>query len=288
MSGNADTIEKKVKAAVKKTGLPTEIKATEILKRNNWIVFNEYPYIDKENNRVRTLDIQALKGAVQASEGGLKTVGELTENISDVELYIECKKSEKPWVFYIDHMPYAQIYSEIEGLCEKMFNKTFTIVIDEYAESGKLPKVSSRKEHVDILCKIPPRFEKIKYNIALSHQIVFVSHNTSENDGKDEIYSAEMQLLKALVHQDEKDKILSSARIENKKVIPIILLDGALFGCYFENQELCTPKIAYTRHLAYGLPNQKMPALIDVVTLDYFPEYLKLIESELFLHPETK
>ena len=54
-----------------------------------------------------------------------------------------------------------------------------------------------------------------------------------------------------------------------------------MFGCYYESEELRTPKIEYTRHLAHGLPNQKVPALIDVVTLSFFPQY-RLIGKEIF------
>ncbi len=47
-----ESIEAKVKKEVEKTGLPTEIKATEILKKNGWAVFNEYPYLDTNENKI--------------------------------------------------------------------------------------------------------------------------------------------------------------------------------------------------------------------------------------------
>jgi hypothetical protein len=92
------------------------------------------------------------------------------------------------------------------------------------------------------------------------------------DDVRDEIYTAEMQLFKALNYQERQDKRINFTRNTKRAIIPIILLNGDMFGCYYNKQELQTPKIKYTRHLAHGLPNQKIPALIDVVTLDYFEE----------------
>jgi hypothetical protein len=98
---------------------------------------------------------------------------------------------------------------------------------------------------------------------------------------KDEIYSAEMQIFKALKYQENKDNQNTAMQNPKKVVVPIILLNGNMFGCFYENDELKTPRIQYTRHLAHGLPHQQIPALLDVVTLEYFPEYVKLITKQL-------
>ena len=102
---------------------------------------------------------------------------------------------------------------------------------------------------------------------------------------QEEFYEGKMQVLKALRHKDEEDRTKTSET--SAIVIPIIVFDGHIFECYYDDRgELSTPEIEYTRYLAHGLPNQRLPALIDVVTLNYFPEYLKLIENEI--QPETK
>jgi len=136
------------------------------------------------------------------------------------------------------------------------------------------------REHVTIFGKIPVRFETIKYKIVLSQQSIFKE--------KKDFHTGKMQILKALRHKDEEDKANpSEERPSPIKVIPIIVFDGHLFECYYDDDgELATPEIEYTRYLAHGLPNQRLPALIDVVTLSYFPEYLKLIENEI--QPKTK
>jgi len=81
-----DTL-KNLKEDIIKSGLPTEIQVTNLLRQDNWIVINQYPYVDQKEHKVRTLDILA---------------GKLFKNGKLCILYIECKKGvDHPWVFYV-------------------------------------------------------------------------------------------------------------------------------------------------------------------------------------------
>lgn len=291
---NSNSFENNLKRAIEATGLPTEMSATKTLTELGWAVQNEYPYVDRENKRVRTLDIKAVATFRKGYEKPIKDI--LKESIR-CELYIECKKSNKPWIFYLDTMTDAEISFRIERLAGDFTTDTYNTILDFYKqliensdtiEEGKLPK--------SILTEIPAKFQRLSYKIALSHKIIFAKLNEEENTangrpkapkttgevdkGRDEIYSAEMQIFKALNHQEKQDKLTASPQTK-RMVIPIILLNGNMFGCYYDGEKLQTPKIEYTRHLAHGLPNQKVPALIDVVTLSYFSQYLKLIGQEI-------
>lgn len=278
-----NSLEDKVKKAIVATGLPTEISATKILTELGWDVQNEYPYVDRENKRVRTLDIKA----VASFSKGNKPIGDILEGSIRCELYVECKKSDKPWVFHLDTMTLAEMSFGIDRLAEDITTDTYNTVLDFYKKSAENPNaIEEGKLPKSILTEIPAKFNSLRYKIALSHQIVFIKSVEEKNkidEGRDEIYSAEMQIFKALSHQEKQDKLTASSQTNRRRiVIPIILLNGNMFGCYYENEELRTPKIEYTRHLAHGLPNQKVPALIDVVTLSYFPRYLRLIGKEIF------
>jgi hypothetical protein len=246
------------------TGLPTEIIATKILTDNQWSVENEHPYTDNENNKVRTLDVKATKIFAKKDNSLLKT------DALHCELYIECKKSSKPWVFYLDTMTRAELKYNLKRKFGDAISSTFI------------------QKKPSILSEIPLGLDTLNYKLALSHQIVFVKTEDEKStlgkakkaeDEKDEIYSAEMQIFKALNNQErlETDTLILKRRI----VVPIILLSGRMFGCYFEDGVLKTPEIQYTRHLAHGLPNQQIPAILDVVTLNYFPEYIKLLTQEV-------
>lgn len=293
---NADSFESKVKKAIEASGLPTEITATKILTDYGWRVQNEYPYVDRENKRVRTLDIKATATFSKNKGNNPKPIVDYFKDANICELYIECKKSDKPWVFYLDTMTNAELFFTFDRFTENIRTNSNTInnvvksseklvTNTEAYEEGKLPK--------SILTEIPIKFKILKYHISLSHQIVFAKTNEPKStmdekklkdridEGKDEIYSAEMQIFKALNHQEKMEKRNSSIPNGRRLIIPIILLNGNLFGCYYENQELLTPKIEYTRHLAHGLPHQQVPALIDVVTLNYFPQYIRLLTKEI-------
>jgi len=144
------------------------------------------------------------------------------------------------------------------------------------------PDVKVEQKPDTIFGKIPVSFETLVYKIALSQQNVFLNKKI-----KDEFYEATMQLLKSLWHKDEENKANSEEAFPySLNVIPIIVFDGQMFECYYDDTgELKTPEIKYTRFLSHGLPKQRFPVLIDIVTLSYFPEYLKLIETEL--QPKT-
>jgi len=75
-----------LKKDIIQSGLPTEIQVSNLLKQDNWIVINQYPYIDEKTQKIRTLDIQSVKSF---------------ENGKTCHLFIECKKStDHPWIFY--------------------------------------------------------------------------------------------------------------------------------------------------------------------------------------------
>ncbi|XHH08171.1 MAG: hypothetical protein ACFCUE_11435 [Candidatus Bathyarchaeia archaeon] len=285
-----DAFEKRVKEAIEKTGLPTEIRATKTLVDNGWRVQNEFPYVDMENQKIRTLDIKAVN--IFSKESPKNSSEIFPKNDIDCELFIECKKSDKPWVFYLDTLTNRDILHRMDRLADDVVSGTFNTIIDFYSKEPKSKELEKSKIKRSLLTKIPAKISSLNYKIALSHQILFVKQVSDENlsvkgnndkakarseEDKDEIYSAEMQIFKALNYQNTTDK---SVLEYQRAIIPIILLNGSMFGCYYENQELKTPKIEYTRQLAYGLPHQQVPALLDIVTLDFFPQYIKLINKE--------
>jgi hypothetical protein len=259
--------EEKVKKAILKTGLPTEIKVTKMLKDAGWSVFNEYPYLDREENKMRTLDITAKKVFLKSKN---TEDGSLKIDLA-CELYLECKKSTKQsWVFYTELFPESFTAFSLSRLSYDIVYGTFNAALRAYLTG--IENINGHTEHVTIFSKIPLRFESMKYKIALSQQNVF--------NEKQEFYEGKMQVLKALLHKDEEEKAKPPKNPFSVKVIPIIVFDGRMCECYYEGGKLSTPEIEYTRYLAHGLPNQRFPALIDVMTLNYFPKYLKFIEKE--------
>lgn len=73
---------------LRKTGYPTEIIASSVLRNRGWAVVHNPTYMDDVENRSREFDVQAGR----ILDGGPINLG--------IFLLIECKKSEKPWVFF--------------------------------------------------------------------------------------------------------------------------------------------------------------------------------------------
>ncbi len=125
---------KKLEEDIKKSGLPTEIKVSNILRKDNWIVINQYPYLDQKNQKIRTLDIIA---------------GKIFKNGKACILFIECKKSkEHQWVFYTSR-----------GFVESL---GFLIRIIEVA----IQRAQANKEIKRLLFSIHPSY-KVDYGIGL-------------------------------------------------------------------------------------------------------------------------
>ena len=255
MAVERETSESKIIKEIEKTGLPTEMVTTQILTANGWNVFNEYPYLDSEINQIRTLDIKAYKLIENVALKKPNNIGFFSE------LYIECKKAQKQtWVFFVT-------------------DKAKTAASFSHFKANRFIYGLVKKEDVPstILMNIPEEFSEIPYKIALSHQVV--------GGGKDDFFESKMQIVKALQHEDhESDNLTISAKDFVKSpmrwsVVPIIVFDGGLFECYFEKEQIRTCETNYVRCLVYGLPTQKIPILIDVVTLKYFSEYLKSLEN---------
>jgi len=87
------SLEERVKKEVEKSGMPTEIKVARILRKYDWLVRNQFAYLDTAENKLRSVDIKASK---------LEPIKD-TLLSKEITLYIECKKSIKQsWAFYTE------------------------------------------------------------------------------------------------------------------------------------------------------------------------------------------
>lgn len=255
-----------IRQAIEKTGMPTEIKVTNILRNHNWTVFNERPYLDPDEKRVRTLDISA--GIMKSQPKGKEIV--ITANI---ELFIECKRSKhQACVFHTENE------NDLSGFRSSKFSAFVfdRILFDVHQQQ------SENKKQIDNLNRIPIVYNRLKlpFRLALSHQVI--------GGGDDFMYEAYMQVIKALQclhdeHTEEKKQnkmgLVDLTKIEDI-FIPVVVFDGAMFACYFENGDLQIEKTQFARQIVNVLSNPETPAIIDIVSLEYFPEYLKNIEME--------
>jgi len=84
-----DLIER-VKEDIQKSGFPLEIEVSSILNKFGWEVQNQAFYLDEQEKKSRAIDIIASKFVAVKSESFTNY---------NTYLVIECKKSQKPWLF---------------------------------------------------------------------------------------------------------------------------------------------------------------------------------------------
>lgn len=63
--------------------------------------------------------------------------------------------------------------------------------------------------------------------------------------------------------------------------IPLILYEGGMYRYDYQIDKPHVEKINFIRFVSQGIPEAPIPVFIDVVDIEYFSDYLILIENEL-------
>lgn len=242
--------KKKILRNLEKTGFPTEIKATKILSLKGeidlskpyWTVVNQQSYYDDSEGKIRTIDILAER--LPSISQRMKR-----EEYKVCRLYIECKKSDKEkWIFYVRASgPYYLMPGIIET---RRTNEDRKYLKDTY-------------NPFDF---IPVSYKASNPYIGLSYQIAF--------RGKDTFYEAQMQALKSLFYSER------TIPAPNFFFIPIVLFDGEMYKYDISGEEEILERISYLRYVSQGIPESPVPVYVDVVDINAFSKYLKIIEDE--------
>jgi len=89
---DASDLLSRVKAEILKTGYPTQVRLADFLQRELWGVVQSPAYLDDVEGISREYDLRAYREWTVAGTSPPFLIG--------VYLIIECKKSDKPWVFF--------------------------------------------------------------------------------------------------------------------------------------------------------------------------------------------
>lgn len=182
----------KVKEWIEKTGYPFEIQLTKMLRKQGFSADISVPYRDINSNILREIDIVAEY--LIDLEGSLGIA---------INLIIECKKSEKPFVIFASEEEYSSC-SEINLKNYNANHKCASLFLA--GEASKLLK-------------------EVKQNISLGHTIV-EAFKTSDQY----IYSGIMGLTNAFLYYQKEFEQL--ATIENGLIcvnIPILAVNSDIY-----------------------------------------------------------
>jgi hypothetical protein len=263
-------LEKKIIEGMKKTGFSLEILAGSQFSNRGWSVRHQSIYHDVDENKSRYSDFIAHK--VIDREKGFSLFKRLNWTV-----IAECKKSDKPWIFY---SPPSDILTKDRALSTVFYTKV-------ESEPALLPK------------QILPLFVDNHYflkgsvdRIAQSAYVLFdkgkKSNERKGEKGYDQVFTATNQVLKALIFQrGSLKRNIKSTLVKNILLVfyAVIILEGKMFE--YTLDEAQEPKLTEKTYLKYRVnfldsPNSDPEVfIIDVITLEKLPEYAMWLEEEM-------
>lgn len=259
-------LEERIVEELQKTGFPTEIVSANILEQRGWTVTHNPSYLDPNEETSREHDIYAHRSWITQ---GIEYPYFLT-----VQIIVECKKSDKPWVFFT--VPRRGARSPSLRI-----------------RSGKhrgFPRHSKGNTEID------GDFEAFHHYFA-SGKVARTYHEPfkgrEQADRGQVIYAAVLAVTGATLFRDFESDVDGFTTIS----YPVIIFEGPLFEAEIDNAKKISVRRADHICLSYSFidpkdssdsPGDRLRMLlgtsgsftIDVVQADYWEQFLAVIEQE--------
>lgn len=253
-----------LKKEIRKTGYPLEIEISSILDKVWQTVVNTDTYYDRDEGKLRDIDIHAFDTLASRKMFpiALKT-----------GLVIECKKDDDfAWVFF--SRPFPEFCMEdIDG---------------QYVD--EVHCITKNTENYQIMEKI---FDKTSFHYqnivrrAITYDaFCLAAKKSSFSKKKREIFEAQNQIKKYIGYMIEQ-LIKASPQYSEYPIeidFPCIIFDGSMYEAIIENGRL---KLEKSNHIVLG-SSYRSPysiyekgVLIDIVHKSYFKDYQKLIRKDV-------
>lgn len=259
--------ERKILDDIKKSGYPLEIDVTHWLIENGWSVFPQYTYLDAETKKIRTIDalVIYLPG------------GSYFESFP--RLIVECKTSNKPWVFYTRPslaLDVAQFGKKgFDFLTWTTIPLTMISLFQQYVDwkPPKIPHVANWPKAIKELMGHLHFFQ----DLPRAHSC-YVAFQSKEDDAPSSFQRAVYQIRGATHYLSE----------ESPKwpLLATIVLRGKLFEYCRDGSNLRIKPVDHILYSTYELIEERefyqypAPTIIDVVKDDYFTNYLAVLKKD--------
>jgi hypothetical protein len=246
---------------IEKTGFVTELRAFSTLMSHGWSCEHSTTFEDKDENCSREIDIVATKTEF-IEDIGLQVV---------MHLVVEVKKANRPWIIFTTqpdlHTVGWRILSKAQNLYYSKENTLVPILNIDCIESGNPRELRSR---------VGKAFHELE----------------KEHKEKSQIYSALISASKAAYYFsvrygfEERKEFMPFQRSQIEIFIPVVLMNGKLVEVYSNSDheiEVIEQKYIPVE-LRYSSPSYRkgdwdIEFFPDVVTHDYFKEYLETMEG---------
>lgn len=247
---------KKIREYILKTGYPLEIEIGNILRKNGWLVGNQWPYLDKKDGKIRAIDILAMRMRPQQPQLGLLMI-------------VECKKGEKhEWAFYTQQKEneFLPMTGALVDLVRKLAKPPISDKLRQLYANATLGELFALKTHSSALLSRLSELHLLDKNIKIGVCNVVPS-------AKDDFFEATQQLISTFENMGE--------GIKSFIVFPVVVFDGEIYEFFQQENDL---KVLPINHVQFVSFEKSMtPCMIDVVRKTYFPTFLQIIENDFMI-----
>ncbi|MCX6764544.1 MAG: hypothetical protein NTU58_02440 [Candidatus Nealsonbacteria bacterium] len=208
--------KKEIIKDLEKTGFPLEVFVASELEKKDWMVYNGYLYIDEETGQSRELDLHGVKVDLCYANNIIEKVDIGNANKLVSHLVVQCKKSDKPWIFFDNG---GMRWPTIPDECLKSKKKKFNEMLFDDLEIFGLKDFCLKD--------------------AILHKSYHESFSKPNQNSK--IYEALVTLVKATKYIKKRYGL---GKYTLHYFMPIIVLDGMLWSASLnKNFSVCVKKV---------------------------------------------
>lgn len=242
-------LEDKIKKELLKSGFPLQIFCLRCLLEKDWYILQSSEYYISENEAKKQIDVIGIYGEDSPPE----------DTYLNYELHVECKKSvDNPWVFFKDEYP----------------NIDLEVLVDYESV-----------ETVEWGTDIAHTIKDLHFNNAPTSSI----YTMAFRKGTNQIYDAFSSVLYSYQFRSDflkrhREKRQRQGMRQNGIIVSFltILFDGKLYLADVGKDD--NINLVETNNIIYCQRETRFPRFksytIDVVTRDYFPNYLDILNKD--------
>ena len=237
---------KKIRERILKSGYPSEVEIGTILRKDGWLVGNQWPYRDKITGKIRPVDILAMKFGFPQSRLA-------------VSLLLECKKRLKgEWIFHTQEKEkeFLPLLGALFDFLNKIKGTAFSQEVTDLTPDDIMASTLSGLHLLD---------KTIRTGIF-----------SVTPEGKDDFHEAVMQIISALEGLKNSMKLFV--------IFPTIVFSGDMFEYYMENEETKIKPINHIQFITFVPESEGMyPCMIDIIRKSYFKEFLRIVNRDFYI-----
>jgi hypothetical protein len=243
-------VENRIKKWLAEYGFSLEARVLKILRKSGWNVLTHPSYVDPESGKEREVDFLITK------------FEDVNTYRFGIEVFIECRKSSKPWIFYME--------SKIH---DRAFTPSSLILLKTCP-----PPIGENLEIIESM-GIRSHYSAKKYSEYASMGRVALGE-------KDELFECVMSVVKATHNELERRSFFEFPKKEKKLIVviyPAIVVEGEILS----GREPSFKSIEKTSYIQYLVNRLREIFLIDIMKENFLPDYISLLDAEFNIMKAT-